>query len=79
VSATPTNERREFLISKGWIQAVVLVVPFGFFVLGLLAYRTYQAHPHVPKRVVDPTRTKVGRSCARSTPGRTRKPGASTV
>jgi hypothetical protein len=30
--------RREFLIGKGWIQAVVLVVLCGFFVLGLLAY-----------------------------------------
>jgi hypothetical protein len=28
--------RREFLIGKGWIQAVVLVVVCGFFVLGLL-------------------------------------------
>ena len=37
--------RREFLLSKGWIQAVVLVVLFGFFVLGLLAYRTYMAQP----------------------------------
>jgi nitric oxide reductase subunit B len=46
--------RREFLISKGWIQAVVLVVLFGFFVLGLLAYRTYMAHPPVPERVVGP-------------------------
>ena len=45
--------RREFLISKGWIQAVVLVVLFGFFVLGLLAYRTYMAQPPVPSRVVD--------------------------
>ena len=45
--------RREFLISKGWIQAVVLVVLFGFFVLGLLAYRTYMAQPPVPARVVD--------------------------
>jgi nitric oxide reductase subunit B len=45
--------RREFLISKAWIQAAVLVVVVGFFVLGLLAYRTYQAHPPVPKRVVD--------------------------
>ena len=48
-----TGARREFLISKGWIQAAVLVVLFGFFVLGLLAYRTYQAHPPVPARVVD--------------------------
>ncbi|HKD33178.1 MAG TPA: cbb3-type cytochrome c oxidase subunit I [Gaiellaceae bacterium] len=47
-------QRREFLISKAWIQAVVLVVLCGFFVLGLLAYRTYMAHPPVPDRVVDP-------------------------
>ena len=40
-------------VSKGWIQAVVLVVLFGFFVLGLLAYRTYMAQPPVPARVVD--------------------------
>jgi nitric oxide reductase large subunit len=25
----------------------------GFFVLGLLAHRAYQAHPPVPARVVD--------------------------
>ena len=47
--------RRGFLISKVWVQAVVLVVLAGFFVLGLLAYRTYQAHPPVPARVVGPT------------------------
>jgi nitric oxide reductase subunit B len=47
--------RREFLISRTWIQAVVLVVVCGFFVLGLLAYRTYMAHPPVPSRVVDPS------------------------
>jgi nitric oxide reductase subunit B len=46
--------RREFLLSKGWLQAVVLVVLVGFTVLGLLAYRTYQASPPVPARVVDP-------------------------
>jgi nitric oxide reductase subunit B len=45
--------RREFLISTTWIQAVALVVLVGFFVLGLLAYRTYMAHPPVPVRVVD--------------------------
>jgi nitric oxide reductase subunit B len=48
-----TSARREFLISRGWIQAVVLVVLAGFFVMGLLAYRTYQAQPPVPSRVVD--------------------------
>jgi nitric oxide reductase subunit B len=48
-----TTGRREFQISKGWIQAVLLVVLFGFFVLGLLAYRNYTSHPPVPRRVVD--------------------------
>lgn len=37
-----------------WIQAVVLVILCGFFILGLLAYRTYMAHPPVPQTVVDP-------------------------
>jgi nitric oxide reductase subunit B len=46
--------RRGFLISKTWIQAVILVVLAGFLVLGLLAYRTYMAHPPVPARVVGP-------------------------
>jgi nitric oxide reductase subunit B len=45
--------RREFLISRGWIQVVLLVVLCGFFILGLLAYRTYMAQPPVPERVVD--------------------------
>jgi nitric oxide reductase subunit B len=48
------GQRRSLLVSKGWVQAVVLVVLFGFFVLGLLAYRTYQAKPPIPERVVDP-------------------------
>jgi len=46
--------RRELLVSKGWVQAVALVVLFGFFVLGLLAYRTYTGQPPIPERVVDP-------------------------
>ena len=46
--------RRDLLVSKGWIQAAVLVVLCGFFILGLLAYRTYTSHPPVPRTVVDP-------------------------
>ena len=34
-----TGARREFLISKAWFQAAILSL-FGFFVLGLLTYRT---------------------------------------
>src|SRR5829696_3765370 len=46
-------ERRQLLVSKGWVQAVALVLLFGFFVMGLLAYRTYDAKPPIPRRVVD--------------------------
>jgi nitric oxide reductase subunit B len=49
-----SEERRPLLISRAWVQAAALVFLFGFFVLGLLAYRTYQAEPPVPVRVVDP-------------------------
>ena len=41
------------LISKGWIQAVALVMLFGFFVMGLLAYYTYTDEPPIPAKVVD--------------------------
>jgi nitric oxide reductase subunit B len=54
MEAVDAPGRRAFLISKTWIQAVVLVVLCGFFVLGLLAYRTYMAHPPVPARIVGP-------------------------
>jgi nitric oxide reductase subunit B len=47
-------ERRPLLVSKGWVQAVALVLLSGFFVLGLLAYRTYQAEPPIPRRAVAP-------------------------
>ena len=49
-----SGERRPLLISRAWVQSAALVFLFGFFVLGLLAYRTYQAEPPVPTRVVDP-------------------------
>lgn len=53
-AVSPPPARRELLISKTWVQAVALVVLFGFFVLGLLAYRTYTESPPIPARVVDP-------------------------
>jgi nitric oxide reductase subunit B len=46
--------RRRMLISKGWIQAVVIVVLCGFLILGMLAYRTYTDEPPIPSQVVDP-------------------------
>jgi nitric oxide reductase subunit B len=48
-----TQKRRPLLIARGWTQAVILVFVFGFFVLGLLAYRTYTGEPPIPARVVD--------------------------
>ncbi len=47
------GERRGLLVSRVWVQATLLVVMCGFFILGLLAYRTYMAHPPVPMRVLD--------------------------
>ncbi|MGH7990644.1 MAG: nitric-oxide reductase large subunit, partial [Limisphaerales bacterium] len=44
---------RTMLISKGWIQAVALVMLFGFFVMGLLAYYNYTDEPPIPAKVVD--------------------------
>jgi nitric oxide reductase subunit B len=54
IDSARTETRRPLLVSKGWVQAVALVVLFGFFVLGLLAYRTYTEQPPIPERVVDP-------------------------
>ncbi len=48
------SERRGLLISRGWVQAVIIVLLFGFTVLGILAYRTYTSEPPIPERVVDP-------------------------
>jgi nitric oxide reductase subunit B len=48
------EQRRDLLISKTWVQAAALVFLIGFFILGLLAYRTYQAKPPVPDEVLDP-------------------------
>ncbi|PSH03426.1 MAG: nitric-oxide reductase large subunit [Acidobacteria bacterium] len=47
------REKRQFLISRGWIQAIALVMIFGFTVMGILAYRTYTDEPPIPARVTD--------------------------
>jgi nitric oxide reductase subunit B len=48
-----TPSPKERLVSKAWIQAVILVMLFGFFVMGLLAYYTYTQQPPIPAKVVD--------------------------
>ncbi len=47
-------EKRQLLISKSWIQAVIIVFLFGFAMLGMLAYRTYTDEPPIPEKVVGP-------------------------
>ncbi|HNH86414.1 MAG TPA: hypothetical protein PLE93_04860 [Solirubrobacterales bacterium] len=48
------SARRGFLLSKGWLQAVIIVMLLGFTVLGILAYRTYEDGAPVPVKVLDP-------------------------
>ncbi|MEX5268636.1 MULTISPECIES: nitric-oxide reductase large subunit [Kocuria] len=42
-------------VAKGWVQGVALVMIFGFFVMGFLAFRTYTDSMPQPDRVVDET------------------------
>lgn len=44
---------KTLLVSKGWLQAVALVMLFGFFIMGLLAYYTYTDEPPIPAKVTD--------------------------
>ena len=48
------SQKRDLLVSKAWLQAIAVVMLFGFFVLGLLAYETYTGEAPVPARVVGP-------------------------
>lgn len=52
---TQPVRRNTMLVSKGWVQAVALVMLFGFFVMGLLAYRTYTDSMPQPRKVTDPS------------------------
>ncbi len=47
--------KRSLMVSSKWGQAIVIVFLFGFFVMGLLAYRTYTSEPPIPAKVVDPS------------------------
>ncbi|WAZ25531.1 cbb3-type cytochrome c oxidase subunit I [Streptomyces cinnabarinus] len=48
----PPAGKRQRMIARGWVQAAILVTLGGFFVLGFLAIRTYQAQPPIPDRTV---------------------------
>jgi nitric oxide reductase subunit B len=44
----------ELNLSKGWVQGIALVMVFGFFVMGMLAVRTYTDSMPLPERVTGP-------------------------
>ena len=48
------SDRAELSLSKGWVQGVALVMVFGFFVMGVLALRTYTDSMPLPERVTGP-------------------------
>jgi nitric oxide reductase subunit B len=48
------SDRAELSLSKGWVQGVALVMVFGFFVMGVLALRTYTDSMPLPVRVTGP-------------------------
>ena len=50
----PENGKRALLVSRTWLQVAALVFVLGFFVLVLLAYRTYESDPPIPDRATDP-------------------------
>ncbi|ORB31537.1 nitric-oxide reductase large subunit [Mycolicibacterium parafortuitum] len=52
-AARSPQDESQSPIGKGWVQGVALVLVFGFFVMGILAYRTYTASMPLPERVVD--------------------------
>jgi nitric oxide reductase subunit B len=57
VAEPQRSGRRDLLVPKGWIQAVAVMVLFGVFVLGFLAYRTYSGEAPIPARVLGPNGT----------------------
>lgn len=49
------RKRAQFPVSKGWVQGVALVMIFGFFIMGLLALRTYTDSMPQPEEAVAPS------------------------
>lgn len=51
-AASGKTEPMGIPISKAWVQGVALVMIFGFFVMGILALRTYSDSMPQPEKVV---------------------------
>jgi nitric oxide reductase subunit B len=48
------SEKAGLTLSRGWLQGVALVMVFGFFVMGMLAVRTYTDSMPLPETVTGP-------------------------
>ncbi len=53
------GRKRGLIVSSGWVQAALLVILFGFSILGWLAYQASTEAPSIPARVVDPAGTVI--------------------
>jgi nitric oxide reductase subunit B len=42
------NEKRPLMVPLGWMQAAAIVLIFGFFIMGVLTYYTYNDEPPLP-------------------------------
>ena len=51
--------KRKLLVPPGWWQAAIVVMIFGFTIMGILAYLTYSDEPPIPSRVVSPTQSEL--------------------
>lgn len=49
---SPTDDVDEPVVGKGWVQGVALVMIVGFFIMGILAYRTYTSSMPMPDKIV---------------------------
>src|SRR5690349_21368972 len=46
-----TREKNPLMVPRGWMQAAAIVLIFGFFILGVLTYYTYNDEPPIPNVV----------------------------
>ena len=54
MTQTAPPQRSPRLVTKAWVQGVALVMLFGFFIMGLLAYSAYKDGMPQPRQVVGP-------------------------
>jgi nitric oxide reductase subunit B len=48
------SAKRNLLVPPSWWQAAIVVILFGFTILGILTYLTYTDEPPIPRTVVGP-------------------------